>query len=165
MEDREFENENPEPGILRPDTGRVVAVCVSEKKGTQKTPVVEVRLVADWGIEGDAHAGRWHRQVSLLARESIQKMIDKGLTLDYGDFGENIVCEGIPLVSLPIGTRLRVGETLLEVSQIGKECVNRCAIYYLAGDCIMPKEGVFARVVEGGVVRPGDGIIILGFGS
>lgn len=138
--------------------GRVVAVCVSEKKGEQKGAVEEARLVEDWGIEGDAHSGNWHRQVSLLAEESIEKMRAKGLELGHGDFGENIVTEGIDLLSLPVGAKLLVGGAVVEVTQIGKECHERCAIYYKAGDCIMPREGIFARVLRGGVVRPGQRI-------
>ena len=130
----------------------VVAVCISEAKGQRKTPVTSVELRENHGIVGDAHAGEWHRQVSLLADESIAKMRAMGLDVDAGDFAENITTRGIDLVSLPIGTRLAIGETILEVSQIGKECHNRCAIYYQAGDCVMPKEGIFARVIRGGTV-------------
>ncbi|MCP4364808.1 MAG: MOSC domain-containing protein [Planctomycetes bacterium] len=143
-------------------TGRVIAVCVSEKKGTQKEDVREVTLVKDSGIQGDAHAGPGHRQVSLLALESANLMKDKGLDIDSGDFGENIVTEGLDLKHIIPGTRLRVGnEALLEITQIGKECHDRCAIYYKAGDCIMPKEGIFGTVQAGGVVRIGDEVEIL----
>lgn len=138
---------------------RVIATCISKNKGERKTPVDSVELRPEHGLVGDAHAGEWHRQVSLLAKESIDKMRAMGLDVDSGDFAENITTEGIDLVGLPVGTRLRVGETLLEVTQIGKECHNRCAIYYQAGDCVMPKEGIFARVIEGGVVKPGDEIV------
>ncbi len=134
----------------------VVAVCISEKKGERKKPVASVELRENHGIVGDAHAGEWHRQVSLLAQESIAKMQALGLEVDAGDFAENITTSGIDLVLLPIGTRLQVGVTLLEVTQIGKECHTRCAIYYQAGDCVMPKEGIFARVITGGIVKPGD---------
>lgn len=137
---------------------RIVATCVSQNKGERKTPVERVELRREHGIIGDAHAGDWHRQVSLLAQESIAKMQALGLDVDKGDFAENLTTEGIDLVSLPIGTRLKVGATLLEVTQIGKECHNRCAIYYQAGDCVMPKEGIFARVIEGGVIEPDDEI-------
>ena len=137
---------------------RVVAVCISEKKGERKIPVGSVELRENHGILGDAHAGDWHRQVSLLASESIDKMRALGLDVDSGDFAENITTSGIDLVSLPVGSRLQVGETLLEVTQIGKECHNRCAIYYQAGDCVMPKEGIFAKVVNGGVILPGDAV-------
>ncbi|MFQ5957350.1 MAG: MOSC domain-containing protein [Candidatus Brocadiales bacterium] len=142
--------------------GRVVAVCISEKKGIQKEDVGEVRLIEDYGIERDAHAGPGHRQVSLLALESADVMREKGLDLDSGDFGENIVTEGLNLKLLRLGTRLKVGKNaLLEITQIGKECHDRCAIYYKAGDCIMPREGIFSRVLTGGVVRVGDEIKIL----
>ncbi|MEE9487363.1 MAG: MOSC domain-containing protein [Candidatus Brocadiales bacterium] len=142
--------------------GRVVAVCISEKKGTQKEDVRKVTLVKDSGIQGDAHAGPGHRQVSLLALESANVMKDKGLDIDAGDFGENIVTEGLDLKHIIPGTRLRVGkEALLEITQIGKECHDRCAIYYKAGDCIMPKEGIFGTVQAGGVVRIGDEVEIL----
>jgi len=139
----------------------VVAVCISLSKGEKKTPVERVELRENHGIVGDAHAGDWHRQVSLLARESIAKMQAMGLKVDAGDFAENITTSGIDLVSLPIGTRLAVADTLLEVTQIGKECHTRCAIYYQAGDCVMPKEGIFARVLKGGSISPGDSISIL----
>jgi MOSC domain-containing protein YiiM len=144
---------------MRPE---VVAVCISEAKGQRKTPVAAVELIENHGIVGDGHAGEWHRQVSLLATESIAKMQAMGLNVDPGDFAENITTRGIDLISLPIGARLAVGDTVLEVTQIGKECHTRCAIYYQAGDCIMPKEGIFARVVKGGRIAPGDPISRLG---
>jgi MOSC domain-containing protein YiiM len=134
------------------------AVCISDKKGVRKTPVAEVELLENHGVAGDAHAGDWHRQVSLLAQESIDKMVALGLTVSAGDFGENLTTTGIDLVSLPIGSRLQVGESLLEVTQIGKVCHTRCAIYYQAGDCVMPKEGIFARVIVGGTIRPVDSV-------
>lgn len=136
----------------------VTSVNLSEKKTVRKTPGSCGVLIENRGFEGDAHAGDWHRQVSLLAEESIAKMQAKGLDVDAGDFAENITTSGIDLVSLPVGTRLRVGGTLLEVSQIGKECHTKCAIYYQAGDCVMPKEGIFAVVLEGGRVCAGDTI-------
>lgn len=135
---------------------KVEAVCISENKGERKKPVESVELRENHGIVGDAHAGDWHRQVSLLATESIDKMRKLGLDVSAGDFAENITTSGIELVSLPIGTRLQLGETLLEVTQIGKECHTRCAIYDQAGDCVMPKEGIFAKVISGGIIRPGD---------
>ena len=137
---------------------RVEAVCISENKGERKKPVESVELRENHGIVGDAHAGDWHRQVSLLAQESIDKMIALGLDVSAGDFAENITTSGIDLVSLPIGSRLQAGDTLLEVTQIGKECHTRCAIFYPAGDCVMPKEGIFTRVITGGTVKPGDEI-------
>jgi len=135
---------------------QVEAVCISEKKGERKKPVASVELRENHGIVGDGHAGDWHRQVSLLATESIDKMRALGLDVSAGDFAENITTSGIDLVSLPIGSRLHIGEALLEVTQIGKECHTRCAIFYQAGDCVMPKEGIFAKVITGGVVKPGD---------
>jgi MOSC domain-containing protein YiiM len=137
---------------------QVLAVCISENKGERKKPVEAVELRENHGIVGDAHAGDWHRQVSLLAQESIDKMRALGLDVNAGDFAENITTVGIDLISLPIGSRLQVGETLLEVTQIGKECHTRCAIFYQAGDCVMPKEGIFARVIAGGEIKPGDDI-------
>ena len=138
---------------------KIVTVAVSKKKGTRKNIVDEALLVQDHGIEGDAHAGSWHRQVSFLAAESIEKVRDQGLDVTFGDFAENIASSGVDWLRIPVGTRFKLGDTaLLEVTQIGKECHNKCAIYYLAGDCIMPKEGIFARVLKGGKIRPGDTI-------
>jgi MOSC domain-containing protein YiiM len=142
-------------------SGSVLAVCISLNKGERKKPVPSVEFVQEHGIAGDAHAGDWHRQVSLLAQESIDKMRAMGLSVSAGDFAENITTIGIDLVSLPIGTRLSLGSTILEVTQIGKECHNRCAIYYQAGDCVMPKEGIFARVLKGGVVTAGTDILFV----
>jgi MOSC domain-containing protein YiiM len=139
----------------------VLAVCISENKGERKTPVEAVELRENHGIVGDAHAGEWHRQVSLLAQESIAKMRALGLDVDSGDFAENITTSGIELVPLPVGTRLQIGPALLEVTQIGKECHTRCAIFYQAGDCVMPKEGIFAKVITGGTVKPGDEIRVV----
>ena len=136
----------------------VVAVCISKEKGERKTPMPAVTLRENHGIVGDAHAGEWHRQVSLLATESIAKMRALGLDVDAGDFAENITTAGIDLVALPVGTRLALGDAVVEITQIGKECHTRCAIYYQAGDCVMPKEGVFARVIAGGVVATGASI-------
>jgi len=139
----------------------VVAVSISKNKGERKTPIEMAVLREEHGIVGDAHAGDWHRQVSLLAEESIEKMRALGLDVDSGDFAENITTRGIDLLSLPIGKRLSLGEATIEVTQIGKECHNRCAIYYQAGDCVMPREGIFARVIHGGKVKPGDQIMVL----
>ena len=141
--------------------GRVLAVCTSEKTGTRKTNVGNARVKANWGIQGDAHAGDWHRQISLLAMESIEKMRAKGLEVGPGDFAENITTEGVVLFELPIGTRLKLGETLVEVTQIGKVCHDHCAIYYAAGDCVMPREGIFVRVLEGGEICVGDELELL----
>jgi len=140
---------------------RVAAVCRSEHKGEKKKDVGRGYLQAGQGLLEDAHGGDWHRMLSLLALESIESMREKGLDVGPGDFAENITTRGIELVSLPIGTRLKVGEALVEVTQIGKECHNRCAIYYQAGDCVMPREGIFARVLESGPVQVGDPIEIL----
>ncbi len=139
----------------------VVAVCISEKKGERKHPVPGITLQCGHGIVGDAHAGNWHRQVSLLADESVETMRALGMKLAPGDFAENILTRGIELKTLPIGTRLRVGGTVLEITQIGKQCHNDCAIKKTTGRCVMPTEGVFAVVLEAGAVRPGDKIEIL----
>jgi MOSC domain-containing protein YiiM len=139
----------------------VVAVSISEDKGQKKNPVESVDLKENHGIVGDAHAGEWHRQVSLLAIESIEKMQRLGLAVDSGDFAENVTTRGIDLPSLPLGARLSLGEALIEVTQIGKECHDRCAIYKMAGDCVMPREGIFAKVTRGGTVRPGDALVVL----
>jgi molybdopterin adenylyltransferase len=141
---------------------RIVAISVSQQKGTQKTNVSAATLVADWGVEGDAHAGKWHRQVSLLALESINTIKAKGLDVGPGDFAENITTAGLEVSALPVGSLLRLGECELEITQIGKECHQRCNIYYLAGDCVMPREGVFARVLSGGRISVGDPVTVLG---
>ncbi len=135
----------------------VVSINLSQTKGVRKQPVKRAAIGAK-GIEGDAHAGPWHRMVSLLAEESIEKMRQAGLDVGPGDFAENLTTRGVDLLALPLGTRLRVGSAVLEISQHGKECHSRCAIYYQAGDCVMPREGVFARVIEGGAVAVGDAI-------
>ena len=143
-------------------TGKILAVCVSEKKGQQKHPVEEIRQQPNHGIPGDAHAGTWHRQLSLLGRESVRRMEERiGFPLAPGAFAENVLCEGLDLVQLPVGTRLQVGTALCEVTQIGKECHADCAIRQQAGDCVMPREGIFARVLEEGEARPGDQILVL----
>jgi cyclic pyranopterin monophosphate synthase len=141
---------------------KVVAVNISEKKGVVKKPVEKINLIENFGLEGDAHAGKWHRQVSLLAVESIDKMKKNGIdNLDFGVFAENITTEGIELFTLPIGTKLKIGETILEVTQIGKECHHGCEIRNLVGDCVMPREGIFARVLTGGEIKAEDGIAII----
>jgi MOSC domain-containing protein YiiM len=143
-------------------TKEIIAVCTSESKGERKTDVGQGELQKGFGLVGDAHGGDWHRQVSLLAIESIDKMRAAGLDVGPGDFAENLTTRGIELHTLPIGTRFRVGASvLLEMTQIGKECHDRCAIYHQAGDCVMPKEGVFSIVIEGGLVKTGDAIEIL----
>jgi len=142
---------------------KVVAVCSSKEKGTRKENICSGILRENYGLEGDAHAdSSWHRQVSLLAVESIEKMKKLGLEVGPGDFAENLTCEGIELVSLPVGTRLLIGENIiLEISQIGKECHTGCAIFQQTGKCIMPREGIFARVIRGGEVKSGDSIKVI----
>lgn len=137
------------------------AICISDQKGTQKYRIPEGTFTEDYGIEGDAHAGKWHRQVSLLSAEKIQEFRDKGVQVEYGAFGENLVVEGCDLRSLPVGTHFAIGEVLLEMTQIGKECHDHCAIYNVTGDCIMPREGVFAKVLHGGKVREGDTLDVI----
>jgi MOSC domain-containing protein YiiM len=139
-------------------TGKVVAVNVSERKGTRKNNIGKVKVLKNFGLEGDAHAGNWHRQVSLLAQESIDKMRSLGLVLFPGDFAENITTSGIDLLALDVGTKIKIGNVVLEITQKGKECHLGCEIRKLVGDCIMPKEGVFAKVVEGGEIQVGDQI-------
>jgi len=141
---------------------KIIAVCTSEKKGTKKEEVKEGIIQEGFGLIGDAHADCCtHRQVSLLAIESINKMRSLGFDVAPGDFAENLTCEGIELVSLPVGTQLSIGrEVMLEITQIGKECHSGCAIYRQIGKCIMPKEGIFAKVIRGGPVRAGDTIKI-----
>lgn len=141
--------------------GIVTAVCISEKKGTRKRAVPCARLVAGHGLENDAHAGNWHRQVSLLALEKIEAFRERGAIVTYGDFGENLVVSDIDFAALPVGSRLSVGEALLEITQIGKECHHHCAIYEAMGECIMPTQGVFAKVLRGGSVAEGDEMTLL----
>ena len=137
--------------------GKIIDVCLSEKKGVQKKRIDEGIFIEDFGLQGDAHAGKWHRQVSLLALEKIEDFRSKGGNVDFGAFGENLVIEGFELNKLPVGQRLTVGdEVFLEVTQIGKECHDKCAIYYQVGECIMPKNGIFTRVLKGGKVKVGD---------
>ena len=139
----------------------IKAVCISEKKGQQKHPVDEVQLVPHVGIPGDAHAGDWHRQVSLLGQESVNRLQEKiSIKLFPGAFAENILCEGIELFQLPVGTKLRVGTALCEVTQIGKECHADCAIRQQAGDCVMPREGIFVVVLEEGTAKAGDKVTV-----
>ena len=138
----------------------VTAVCISEKKGTRKHAVPSIEVKKDHGIVGDAHAGNWHRQISLLADESVDTMRGKGVELQPGDFAENILTRGIELKTLPVGTVLRVGETRLQVTQIGKECHNDCEIRRLVGTCVMPTQGIFAVVLTEGTIRPGDTISV-----
>ena len=141
---------------------KIVSIAKSKKKGTRKQCVDSAELIVDHGLKSDAHSGPWHRQVSFLAAESIDRARSSGLDVDFGSFAENIATVGIDWVNIPVGTQFKLGQTaLVEITQIGKECKNKCAIYYQAGDCIMPREGVFARVIEGGVIRTGDTIQLL----
>jgi MOSC domain-containing protein YiiM len=141
---------------------KIVSLAVSKKKGTRKVQVEEALLVEGHGLKGDAHGGPWHRQVSFLASESIEECRRRGLEVTFGDFAENVATEGIDWKMIPIGTRVELGDAaIVEVTQIGKECHNKCAIYYQAGDCIMPREGVFARVLKGGTLRRGDPVTLL----
>lgn len=142
---------------------KIVSIAISKKKSTRKTAVEEALVVENHGIQGDAHAGPWHRQVSFLASESIEKARQRGLDVKFGDFAENIATRGIQWEDLPIGTRLRLGDSVIvEITQIGKTCHNKCAIYYQAGDCIMPREGIFGRVLKGGKIRCGDEVLLFG---
>ncbi len=141
--------------------GTIKAVCTSNVKGIQKSEQHSIELRPDWGIEGDAHAGNWHRQVSLLSFETIENFKELGAEVGNGAFGENIIVEGFDLKALPIGTRFRSNSTVLELTQIGKKCHAHCAIYHKMGDCIMPREGVFCKVIDGGVITVGDSIEII----
>jgi MOSC domain-containing protein YiiM len=142
--------------------GKIVAVSISDRKGEKKHNIDQARLILDHGLDQDAHAGDWHRQVSLLDMQSIARIREKGLDVDPGNFAENITTDGLRLWELPIGTCLRLGEqVVVEVTQIGKECHNRCAIFHQVGDCVMPREGIFAKVLQEGTIRPGDTIAVL----
>ena len=136
--------------------GIIQAICISEVRGVQKHAIPEADLTPEWGIVGDAHGGNWHRQVSLLGLEKIEAFRAKGADVAYGAFGENLVVDGFDFRTLPVGTLLAVGDVLLQITQIGKECHNHCAIYKAVGDCIMPREGVFAKVLHGGHIKVGD---------
>lgn len=141
--------------------GKLLAICISEKKGTQKREVPSAILREEHGIVGDAHAGKWHRQVSLLSFEKIEDFRKRGAKINFGAFGENLVVEGYDLKSVPVGSRFRIGDCLLELSQIGKACHSHCEIYRQMGDCIMPREGVFTEVLRGGEIRPGDSVELI----
>ena len=141
--------------------GIIHSICISEKKGTQKHAVPKAEVIEDWGIKGDAHAGKWHRQISLLGLEQIEEFRARGADVAFGAFGENLVVEGYHFRTLPIGTVFKAGSVILEMTQIGKECHSHCEIYKKMGDCIMPREGVFAKVLHGGTLFPGDEIIIV----
>lgn len=141
--------------------GKVMAVCISEQKGTQKVNVHEAKVIEDFGIEKDAHAGKWHRQVSLLSYEKIEEFKARGAEVEDGAFGENLIVSGFDFKALPIGTKFACNDVILELTQIGKQCHSGCAIYKVMGDCIMPREGVFTRVIRGGMIREGDELVIL----
>lgn len=136
--------------------GKVKAICISERRGTQKHCIEKAELTTDWGIAGDAHGGKWHRQISLLSFERIEEFRKKGALIDFGAFGENLVVEGFDFRNLPVGTRFQCNDVVLEMTQIGKECHTHCQIYHKMGDCIMPREGVFAKVIEEGTICIGD---------
>lgn len=140
--------------------GSVVAVCISEKRGTQKKNIKEAVLIENFGIENDAHAGDWHRQVSLLSYDRVEEFRKKGADVDDGAFGENILVEGIDFKTLPVGTIFRCGDVVLELTQVGKKCHSHCEIYHKVGDCIMPREGVFTKVIKGGKISVGDELLI-----
>lgn len=141
--------------------GKIIAVNISEKKGTQKRNIHSARVIEDYGLENDAHAGKWHRQVSLLSYEKIEAFKAKGAPVEDGAFGENLIIQGFDLKALPIGTKLRCNDVVLEVTQIGKQCHSGCEIYKIMGDCIMPREGIFTRVLHGGTVSEGDEVRII----
>ncbi|KHS55491.1 MULTISPECIES: MOSC domain-containing protein [Terrisporobacter] len=136
--------------------GKVLAICISEKKGTLKNEISEAKFIEDFGIENDGHAGKWHRQVSLLEFNKIDEFRRKGANVNFGEFGENLVVQGIELHTLPIGQLIQLGDVILEVTQIGKKCHDKCQIYYQVGECIMPKNGIFTKVIKGGRVKVGD---------
>lgn len=141
---------------------KIIAINISKEKGVPKETIEEGNLIKDFGLEGDAHGGKWHRQISLLGVESINKMTEQGVKgLCSGKFAENLTTEGIKLYELPVGTRFRIGESVHEVTQIGKECHVGCAIFQQIGSCVMPKEGIFTKVIVGGKIRSGDEIEIL----
>ena len=141
--------------------GKIIAVNISEKKGTQKKNVHRAKLIEEFGIENDAHAGKWHRQVSLLSFDKIEEFRARGAEVEDGAFGENLVVQGIDFATLPIGTKFVCNDVVLELTQIGKECHSGCAIFKKMGECIMPKQGVFTRVLHGGTIRPGDELTIM----
>ena len=143
-----------------PAMGIVVAVCISEHKGIAKQEIAVAQLLKDYGLENDAHAGNWHRQVSLLNYEKVEEFRARGVKVENGAFGENLLVSGIDFARLPVGTHLRCGQALLEVTQIGKECHAHCTIYHQVGDCIMPREGIFARVLHEGAISKGDTLYV-----
>lgn len=140
--------------------GKVMAICISEKRGTQKNYVEEANFIEDFGIEADAHAGKWHRQVSLISFEKIEEFKARGGKVEPGAFGENLIVEGFDFKNMPVGTIFKCNDVELEMTQVGKQCHHHCQIYYQVGDCIMPREGVFAKVLKGGVIRVGDELVV-----
>ena len=140
--------------------GKVIAVGISKEKGTQKYSIPKGEFIEEWGLKDDAHAGKWHRQVSLLSYDKIQEFRARGAEVEYGAFGENLVVEGFDFVKLPVGTKFRCNDVVLELTQIGKKCHKGCEIFQKMGDCIMPREGVFTRVLHGGIIREGDELIL-----
>ena len=141
--------------------GKITGICISEKRGVQKHLITEANIVCDWGIEGDAHGGKWHRQISLLSYDKIEAFRARGAEVEDGAFGENVIVQGIDFRNLPVGTRLKCNDVLLEMTQIGKECHHGCQIFQKMGECIMPREGVFAKVLYGGKIKAGDEMIVL----
>lgn len=141
--------------------GKIMAVCMSEQKGTQKENVHKGEFIEDFGMKADAHAGKWHRQVSLLSLERIEEFRDRGAKVEFGAFGENLVVSGYDFKTLPIGTKFQCNEVLLELTQIGKECHQGCTIFQTMGDCIMPREGVFCKVLHSGSIQEGDEFALL----
>ena len=139
--------------------GEIRAICISEQRGTKKYEIPQAELKEEWGIVGDAHAGNWHRQVSLLSYEKIEEFKAKGAPVKDGAFGENLIVQGFDFKTLPVGTRLKCNDVILEITQIGKQCHNGCEIFKIMGDCIMPREGVFAKVIKGGVISEGDEMV------
>lgn len=141
--------------------GKVIALCISEKRGTQKINIKEGRFIEDFGIENDAHAGKWHRQVSLISYEQVEAFKARGGKVEPGAFGENLIVEGFDFKNMPVGTRFKCNDVELEMTQIGKQCHHHCQIYYQVGDCIMPREGVFAKVITGGSIKVGDEMSVI----
>ena len=141
--------------------GKITGICISEKRGVQKHLITEANIVCDWGIEGDAHGGKWHRQISLLSQEKVDAFKAKGADIHPGSFGENLIVEGFDFSAMPVGTRFVIGDVVLEMTQIGKECHHGCQIFQKMGECIMPREGVFAKVLHGGKIKAGDEMIVL----
>jgi len=139
--------------------GKIIAICISEKRGTEKKNIGECNVIEGFGLENDAHGGNWHRQVSLLSYDKVLEFNDKGGAVEDGAFGENILVEGIDFKTLPIGTLFKCNDVILELTQVGKECHAHCEIYKRVGDCIMPREGVFAKVIHGGKIKVGDELI------